>query len=308
MLVCVCVCAPYRKACPYLHLLPAAFCGEGTGRGCQCSLLPRGVSTPRGPPQLLGRSLVWQSARLVCSPGRPVPLTHPPHPLPSGLVQEGETSFVQVDETFLSALGRPELAASPGIQASSTGAGLRLRPWSGHAGRGRSERAPLPHPWGLGLSAGSDAGTTQPPDSAGASPLPCDSAGSWELSGVRRESGSARSPPSCSRAVSQRTTPPFFPPRLLAPRLTRTWPSHPAPHRSQRDEARKHQLLCVKSGEGAPSAERRRAAPQLESQSPQKGVWAPGQAREGTSSSPRRHAGLLDPLVPAGAPLLGQDC
>lgn len=61
-----------------------------------------------------------------------------------------------------------------------------------------------PHPPGPGaLSAGSDAGTTQPPASARASPLPCDSAGSLELSGVRQESGSAGSPPSRTSELQQ---------------------------------------------------------------------------------------------------------
>lgn len=56
-------------------------------------------------------------------------------------------------------------------------------------------RATRPHPRGLGLPAGSDAATTQPPASPRASPLPCDSAGSLELSEVRQEYGSAPSPP-----------------------------------------------------------------------------------------------------------------
>lgn len=106
--------------------------------------------------------------------------------------------------------------------------------WRGHAGRGLRELPagpPLPYPWGLGLSAGSDAGTTQPPASARVSSLPCDSAGSLELSEVRREQGSAPSPPphpvrpaSCSKAMTQSTTLSFSPRWLLAPQLTLTWP------------------------------------------------------------------------------------
>lgn len=65
-------------------------------------------------------------------------------------------------------------------------------------------RAPLPTP-GPSLSAGSDAGTTQPLSRLEFL-FPCDSAGSLELSGLRLEEGSAISVPtpgqpgSCGRA------------------------------------------------------------------------------------------------------------